>query len=47
MAQIHFDIRVPLVSNIKLIVADTNSWHTVLYVLKREKNMKYLIRHYV
>ena len=28
MGQMHFDISIPLVSNIKLIVAKTNSWHT-------------------
>ena len=33
----HFDISMPLVLNIKLIVAKTNSWHTVLYVLNEEK----------
>ena len=40
-------ILIPLVSNIKLIVAKTNSSHTVLYVLNEKKNTKYPIRHYV
>ena len=33
----HFDISIPLVLNIKLIVAKTNSWHTALYVPNEEK----------
>ena len=33
----HFDISIPLVSNIKLIVAKTNSLHTVLCVLNEKK----------
>ena len=33
----HFDISIPLVLNIKLIVAKTNSWHTVLCVLNEKK----------
>ena len=33
----HFDISIPLVLKIKLIVAKTNSWDTVLYVLNEEK----------
>ena len=33
----YFDISIPLALNIKLMVAKTNSWHTVLYVLKEEK----------
>ena len=32
-----FDISIPLVVNIKLLVAKTNSWHTVLYLLIEEK----------
>ena len=36
----HFDISIPLVLNIKLIVAKTNSWHTVLYGTKRGKKDK-------
>ena len=32
----HFDISIPLVSNIKLIVAKTNSWHTVLNIIGDE-----------
>ena len=37
----HFDISIPLVSNIKLIVAKTNSLHTVLCVLnEKKKKMK-------
>ena len=44
----HFDISIPLVSNIKLIVAKTNSLRTYCPACtKREKNMKYPIRHYV
>ena len=37
MGHVHLDINIPLVSNIKLIVAKTISWHTVLYVLNEEK----------
>ena len=37
MGHLHFDISIPLVSNIKLIVAKTNSWHTALYALNEEK----------
>ena len=36
----HFGISIPLVSNIKLIVAKTNSLHTVLCVLNEKKKMK-------
>ena len=38
MGHMHFDISITLVLNIKLIVAKTNSWHTVLYVLNEEKD---------
>ena len=37
MGQLYFGISIPLVSNIKLMVAKTNSWHTVLYVPNEEK----------
>ena len=37
MGHMHFDISIPLVSNIKLIVAKTNSLNTVLYVLNEKK----------
>ena len=37
MGHMHFDISIPLVSNIKLIVAKTNSWHIALYVPNEEK----------
>ena len=37
MGQIHFDISIPLVSNIKLIFAKTNALQTVLYVLDEKK----------
>ena len=40
----HFDISIPLVSNIKLKVAKTNSLYTVLYVLN-ERGKKDEIRH--
>ena len=37
MGYMHFDISIPLVSNIKLIVAKTNSLRTVLYVPNEKK----------
>ena len=37
MGYMHFDISIPLVSKIKLIVAKTNSLRTVLYVLNEKK----------
>ena len=37
MGHIHFDISIPLVLKIKLIVAKTKSWHTALYVPNEEK----------
>ena len=37
MGQMHFDISSPLVLNLKLIVAKTNSWHTALHVLNEKK----------
>ena len=46
MGEIHFDTNIPLVSNISSIVANTNSSHTVLYVLNEDKNMKYPIRQF-
>ena len=36
MGHMYFDISIPLVSNIKLIVARTNSLHTALHVLNED-----------
>ena len=36
MDHMHFDISIPLVSNITLIVAKTNSLYTALYLLNEE-----------
>ena len=40
MGYMYFDIGIPLVSNITLIVAKTNSWQTALYVPNEEKRWK-------
>ena len=36
MGHMHFDISIPLVSNITLMVAKTNSLYTALYLLNEE-----------